>query len=114
MTKGIAILILAIGFVLTVATWALVRVTASFFGTESHEYYFAPVFSPDGQYVYFVERRVSGDVRLKEPGDLFFSAPKYDVTVAKDSFSLKKLHLQSRQVEELIGFTPSPIEGRSR
>ena len=79
---------------LAVLTWAFVRGAVSERGVETYEGYFAPVYSPDGQDIYFVERSTSGTVKQTEPPDLFFSAPKFDVFVAKDTFSLKRLHVQ--------------------
>ena len=80
-------------------------------GMESYEGYFAPVYSPDGQYVYFVERQTRGDARVTEMGGLFSDA-KYDVFVAKDTFTLNRLNLATGRVEELIRLAPSPLEGR--
>ena len=80
-------------------------------GMESYEGYFAPVYSPDGQYVYFVERQTRGDARVTEMGG-FFSDAKYDVFVAKDTFTLNRLNLATGRVEELIRLAPSPLEGR--
>ena len=97
---------------LAVLAWAYVRGAVSRPGVENYEGYFAPVYSPDGQYVYFVERRTSGTAKETRPTDLFFSSPKFDVSVAKDTFTLKRLHVQSGQVEELVHLSPSPIEGR--
>src|SRR6185369_8404858 len=98
---------------LAVLAWVGVRVVGQF-GVQTYEGYFAPVYSSDGQYVYFVERRVSGTTRvIKDPGFVFGGAPTYGVSVAKDTFSLKKLNVQSGKVEELVALSPSPIEGRS-
>lgn len=80
-------------------------------GMESYEGYFAPVYSPDGQYVYFVERQTRGDARVTDVGG-FFSDAKYDVFVAKDTFTLNRLNLATGRVEELIRLAPSPLEGR--
>ena len=80
-------------------------------GMESYEGYFAPVYSPDGQYVYFVERQTRGDARVTEMGGLFSDA-KYDVFVAKDTFTLNRLNLATGRVEELVRLAPSPLEGR--
>lgn len=97
---------------LALLAWACVRGVVSQPGEESYGGYFAPVYSPDGQNVYFVERHTSGTAKVTRPTDLFFSAPKYDVFVATDTFSLKRLHVQSGQVEELVRLSPSPIEGQ--
>ena len=112
-SKRIAILIAGACVLLTVLAWVGVRVLGQL-GAQTYESYFAPVYSPDGLYVYFVERRISGTARvIKDPGFVFGGAPTYGVSVAKDTFSLKKLNVQSGKVEELVALPPSPIEGRS-
>ena len=98
---------------LVVVAWVCVRRVVSQRGVRSYEGYFAPVYSPDGQYVYFVERRTSGIARPMGPWDLMsLSSPKFDVSVEKDTFSLRRLHVQNGQIEELMRLSPSPIEGR--
>lgn len=54
----------------------------------------------------------SGTAKETRTGDFFFRSSKFDVFVAKDTFSLKRVHVQSGQVEELIRLSPSPIERR--
>ena len=95
--------------VLAVVAFVLVRAAVS---QDSYEGYFAPVYSADGAFVYYIERRSSGDVRMTTPPDIFFSAPKYNVSVAKDTFTLKRLHVRSGKIEELAQFSPSPLEGQ--
>jgi hypothetical protein len=97
---------------LAVLAWVGLRGAVSQRGLEHYEGYFAPVYSPDGQYVYFIERQTSGTVKETRTGDFFFSSSEFDSFVAKDTFSLRRLHVQSGQVEELIRLSPSPIEGR--
>ena len=93
--------------------WAGVRAISQH-GEQTYEGYFAPVYSPDGQYVYFIERRSNGVVKQTSRPSLFLDGgPKFAVSVAKDAFSLKRLHVQSGQVEELTALSPSPIEGRN-
>jgi hypothetical protein len=111
-SKPIVILSTVTCVLLAVLASACVRGALSRAGMESYEGYFAPVYSPDGQHVYFVERRTSGTAKETQPADLLFSSPKFDVAVAKDTFTLKRLNVQSGQVEELAHLSPSPIEGR--
>lgn len=111
-SKSIVILSVVICALLGVLAWAFVRGASIQRGVESFEGYFAPVYSPDGQHVYFVERRTSGTVKEMRTGDFFFGSSKFDVFVAKDTFSLKRLHVQSGQFEELVRLSPSPIEGQ--
>ena len=100
--------------VIAVLAWVCVRRAMSQGEVQSYEGYFAPVYSPDGQYVYFVERRTSGTARQFWELDLMsLRPPKFDVYVEKDTFSLKRLHVKSGRIEELIHLSPSPIEGRS-
>lgn len=99
---------------LAVLTWILVRGVIGHRGTESLEGFFSPVYSSDGQYVYFVERDTSGTVKQTQAPSFMMDGPgKFNVSVAKDTFSLKRLQVQSGQIEELIRFSASPIEGRS-
>ncbi len=81
---------------------------------EDYDGYLAPIYSPDGQYIYFVERSTTGKVKqTKAPSFFLDGGPKFDVFAAKDTFSVKRLHRQSGEVEELMHFAPSPIEGKS-
>ena len=111
-SKRAVLSVVAICAVLAALVVAFVRGAVSQRGVKTHEGYFAPVYSPDGQHVYFVERRTMGTADETRSGDLFFSSSKYDVSVEKDTFSLKRLHVQSGKVEELIRLSPSPIEGQ--
>jgi hypothetical protein len=111
-SKSIVISSVVTCALLAVLACSYVRGAMSQRGVESYEGYFAPVYSPDGQYVYFVERRTNGTTKETRAGDFFFSSSKFDVFVAKDTFSLNRLNIQSGQVEELIRLSPSPIEGR--
>jgi len=111
-SKSIVLSIVGACVLLGVVAWVGVRVVGQL-GVQTYEGYLAPVYSPDGQYVYFVERRVSGTSKVtKDPGFIFGGAPTYDVSVAKDMFSLKRIKVQSGKVEELVALSPSPIEGR--
>ena len=113
MSKSNVLVIVGACVLFAVLAWVGVRVVGQFFGVQTYEGYFAPVYSPDGQYVYFIQRRVSGTTRVTEnPGFIFGGAPTYDVSIAKDTFSLKRLKVQSGQIEELTALAPSPIEGR--
>ncbi|MBA2646831.1 MAG: hypothetical protein H0U81_08545 [Pyrinomonadaceae bacterium] len=76
---------------------------------ESFEGYFAPVYSPDGQYVYFIERRTSGTV--SGPGAGFFTPPA-DVFISKDEFLLKRINVAGGTIEELKRMPRSPAEGQ--
>lgn len=78
---------------------------------RSYEGYFSPVYSPDGQYVYFIERSITGTVEQTGPVDIF-SSPRFDVQVAKDRFILKRMRVENSQIEELRHLPPSPIQGR--
>ena len=105
--SGVAVCTLVAALVVT-----FVRGAMSQGGPKSYEGYFAPVYSADGQHVYFVERRTSGTFKETRSGDFLFRSSTYDSFVDKDTFTLKRLHVQSGQVEELIRLAPSPIEGR--
>src|ERR1043165_5927844 len=113
MSKSIVLLIVGTCALLGVLGWVGMRVVGQL-GKQTYAGYLAPVYSADGQYVYFVERRVTGAAKvIKDPGFIFGGAPTYAVSVAKDAFSLKRLHVQSGKIEELVALSPSPIEGRN-
>lgn len=111
-SKSIVISAVAICALLAALVVVFVRGAVSQRGGTSFEGYYAPVYSPDGQYVYFVERRITGTVKATKGADLFFSSPEFDAFVQTDTFTLKRLHFQSGQVEDLIHLAPSPIQGR--
>ena len=97
--------------VLVAVVVVFVRGAGSQHGVHSDQGYFSPIYSRDGKYVYFIERSTSGTVEQTSVPDLF-SPPKFDVQVAKDSFILKRMHVESGRIEELRRLPPSPIEGR--
>ena len=76
---------------------------------RSHEGYFSPVYSPDGNAVYFIHRESQGLVTGL--GWEFFSPPAH-VFVWSDRFSLRKLDTASGQIDILHRWPPSPIENR--
>ena len=105
--SGVAILGVALG----AAVLFFVREAVGQRAVNSDEGYFSPVYSPDGQYVYFIERRSNGTVVQTKPADLLFSPPNYDVTVSEDTFILKRKHVANGKVEELRRLPPAPTEG---
>ena len=111
-SKSIVLSGVVVGALLAALVVVFVRGAMSQRRGTSFEGYFAPVYSPDGQHVYFVERGISGTLKQTKGTDLFFSSPEFDVFVETDTFTLKRLHVQSGQVEDLIRLAPSPIEGR--
>jgi hypothetical protein len=98
-SKGIVLFSVVTCALLAVLAWYWVCVATSQRGVESYEGYFAPVYSPDGQHVYFVERRTSGITKETRTEDFFGGSSEFDVFVAKDTFSLKRLHVQRGQIE---------------
>lgn len=97
-------IILAIVLVLVVAAGLLLLAQV-----QSHEGYFAPVYSPDGSEVYFIARRSMGLVAGL--GIESFTAPAY-VFVWHDRFSLRKLDPDTGRVEILKSWPASPVEGQ--
>ena len=97
-------LFLMLGAVLFLAVIVLV-----FSQVRSHEGYFSPVYSPDGNAVYFIHRESQGLVTGL--GWEFFSPPAH-VFVWSDRFSLRKLDTASGQIDILHRWPPSPIENR--
>ena len=96
-------IILAIVLVLVVAAGLLLLAQV-----QSHEGYFAPVYSPDGSEVYFIARRSMGLVAGL--GIESFTPPAY-VFVWHDRFSLRKLDPDTGRVEILKSWPASPVEG---
>jgi hypothetical protein len=75
MSRSIVLLIIGACALFAVVAWVGVRVVGQF-GVQTYEGYLAPVYSADGQYVYYVERRVSGTARVTEnPGFVFGGPP---------------------------------------
>lgn len=102
-SKRLVLAVVAICAVIAALVVVFVRGVVSQRGTKIYEGYYAPVYSTDGKHVFFVERRTSGTADETESGGLFFGSSKFDVFVEKDTFSLKRLHVQSGQVmSELV------------
>ena len=112
--KSVVVLGVVMFALLAGLTWVVARAVVGQFVVPTYEGYYAPVYSPDGQYVYFIERRTSGTTRqTSRPSIMMDNPPKFDVSVTKDTFSLKRLHVRSGKIEELVALAPSPLEGRS-
>src|SRR5918995_160263 len=104
-SKRVVFLVVAICAIVAALVVVFVRQAASQ-PVKNYEGYLAPVYSPDGQHVYFVVRQTRGSAKEKRTGDLFFRSSEYTVSVEKDTFSLNRLHVQSGQVKELIRLSP--------
>jgi hypothetical protein len=109
LTKGITVSLVVACALTGVLGWFVVKRAQSQAGYTA---YYDPVYSPDGQYVYFVERRTNAKVKKTSDAGLFFEGAKFDVAVANDTFSLKRLQVQSGEVQDLIHLAPSPLEGQ--
>jgi len=72
--------------------------------------YYAPVFSPEGDAVYYLQRDTSGV--SWGLGWEFFSPPA-SARAASDTLSLRRLDLAARRVEVLEEWRDSPILGRT-
>ena len=77
---------------------------------QSHEGYFAPVYSPDGREVFFIARESRGLVAGF--GIESFTPPAY-VYVWHDRFSLRKLNLDTGRIEIVKSWPASPVEGQT-
>ena len=91
------------------AVFVLVLIVLFYSQVQEHEGYFSPVYSPDGNTVYFIHRESQGLVAGL--GWELFSPPAH-VFVWKDRFSLRELDQASGAVETLHRWPASPIEGR--
>ena len=76
---------------------------------HSYEGYFSPVFSPDRDSVYFIERRTRGLVWGL--GMEHFTPPAH-AYVLQDRISLKRLGLATGQVQSIVDWPPSPLVRR--
>ena len=112
-SKSLILLIIMTGALLTGPACIILSGAGGFGGAGIYEGYLAPVYSADGQYVYYVERSTNADVKVIKPPDLMMSPPQFGVSVANDTFSLKRLQVQTGKIEELTRLSPSPIEGRN-
>ena len=112
---GIRRIVVLLGVVMCATIAALVvvfvRGAVSQRGVQSSEGYFAPVYSPDGQYVYFIERSTSGIVKQTRSADIMFTPSKFDVQMVDDRFILKRMHVGTGQTENLRSLPPSPLTG---
>lgn len=79
------------------------------FGSEAYTGYFAPVFSPDGQSVYYVVRDTRG--RINGPGMEFFTPPA-DVRVDADLFSIHRINLTTGRDQTVALLPDSPLVRR--
>ncbi len=79
------------------------------FGSESYKGYFAPVFSPDGQFVYYVARDTRG--RINGPGMEFFTPPA-EVRVDADLFTIHRIHLETGRDQTVASLSDSPLVRR--
>ncbi|MHC4816224.1 MAG: hypothetical protein ACYTFN_24480, partial [Planctomycetota bacterium] len=86
----------------------LVAVLA-YLGFARHEGYFSPIFSPDGGSVYFVQRNTTGFTWGL--GWEHFTAPAHAYALS-DRFSLRRLDLESGQVQVVKDWPQSPAVRR--
>ena len=76
---------------------------------HDHTGYFSPVYSADGQFVYYVARQTRGLVTGFGWESI---SPPAHVFVWRDRFELHRLDLDTRDVEVLAALPPTPIEDR--
>ena len=91
----------------------VVLVIGQIFGVlafERHRGYFAPVWAPDGQHVYVIERKTQGLIwGLGWEG---FSPPANSYVIS-DRLALGRLNIANGKLETLERFDDSPIAGRA-
>jgi hypothetical protein len=81
----------------------------AYLGFQRHEGYFSPVFSPDGASVYFVQRNTTGFTWGL--GWEHFTPPAHAYAFS-DRFSLRRLDLESGQVQVVKDWPQSPAVRR--
>jgi len=96
------------------AALAVGAVVVGLYSIERHRGFFAPVWSEDGEYIYFVERETRG--RVLGLGWEFFTPPAR-VHVDSDRIRLRRLrvhgmHIQDGEFETLIENKATPLENR--
>ncbi len=112
--KSVVVLSVVMFVLFAGLTWVVARAVVGQFGVQTYEGYFAPVYSTDGQYVYFIERRTSGTTKQTSRYSIMMdNPPKFYVSVTNDTVSLNRLHVRSGKIEELVAFSPSPLKGQS-
>jgi hypothetical protein len=77
---------------------------------ETHDGYFGPAFSPDGRYVFAVERRTTGITW--GPGWEFFTPPAHAWTIA-DRVRLIRVEAETGRADVLRDWPSSPITSRT-
>ena len=73
---------------------------------DTHEGYFSPVYAPDGKEVYFIVRKTGGITWGL--GMEFFTPPAH-AFVLSDQFSLKKLRVQTGDIQTVKDWPSSPL-----
>lgn len=79
------------------------------FGSESYIGYFAPIYSPDGRFVYYVVRDTRG--RINGPGMEFFTPPA-EVRVDADLFTIHRIDLETGRDQTIASISDSPLVRR--
>ena len=77
---------------------------------ERHTGYFAPVWAPDGEHIYLLERRTTGVIWGL--GWEFFSPPANSY-VFTDRLTLNRLNVANGRLEVLERFADTPVTGRT-
>lgn len=100
----------AICAVLATLVVVFVRGAMSQRAVKSVEGYFSPIYSPDGQYVYFLERSTSGTVEQTSAPDIF--SPPVRRPGGEGQVHPQEYACRERSIEEFRRLPPSPIERR--
>lgn len=82
---------------------------ATTFTIERHQGFFAPVWDPQGRYVYFIERQTFG--LTWGLGREHFTPPAHAYAIT-DTISLKRLAYAGRRIETLQTWSTTPVKGR--
>lgn len=99
----------ALAFALIVAGFSTGCSEKPLFGSEAYTGYFAPVYSPDGRYVYYVVRDTRG--RINGPGMEFFTPPA-EVRVDADLFTIHRIDLETGRDQTIASISDSPLVRR--
>lgn len=106
MRVRVSVVIVVVGIVAGLTTGCSEK---PLFGSESYIGYFAPVYSPDSRYVYYVVRDTRG--RINGPGMEFFTPPA-EVRVDADLFTIHRIDLSNGRDQTIASIPDSPLVRR--
>ncbi|MEX0951555.1 MAG: hypothetical protein WDZ86_04660 [Gammaproteobacteria bacterium] len=102
-------LVLAMILILLLCSLLLGLQATRLLAFERHRGFFAPVWGPNGEYVYYLQRDTLGVVM--DPGRLFGGKQVY-AYAPRDEMTLRRIRMRDGQVEILRHWADTPARGR--